>query len=191
MSPLRVAILDSYPCQASSATNGRALTGRPKSHRDSRLVRACQAGGPDGPYVRFAESVSGEARQCMRQKKRGDRRAGAAPHSPLSSLPSSNGRGEIRTHDTGFTGMPVFETGAFNHSATRPGSLATTAAGHLSTRQPRRNVNRPRATYQRAGSIQLARASAPASPSAAPRKTPPTMPHWHRHTRPPSLRADD
>ena len=36
-----------------------------------------------------------------------------------------NGQGEIRTLDTGFTGMPVFETGAFNHSATCPASLAT------------------------------------------------------------------
>src|SRR5438270_1589587 len=34
---------------------------------------------------------------------------------------SWSGQGEIRTHDTGFTGMPVFETGAFNHSATCPG----------------------------------------------------------------------
>ena len=33
---------------------------------------------------------------------------------------TDNGWGEIRTHDTGFTGMPVFETGAFNHSATHP-----------------------------------------------------------------------
>lgn len=32
-----------------------------------------------------------------------------------------SGQGEIRTLDTGFTGMPVFETGAFNHSATCPG----------------------------------------------------------------------
>ena len=31
------------------------------------------------------------------------------------------GQGEIRTLDTGFTGMPVFETGAFSHSATCPG----------------------------------------------------------------------
>src|SRR6185312_4705637 len=30
-----------------------------------------------------------------------------------------NGQGEIRTHDT-LSGMPVFETGAFNHSATCP-----------------------------------------------------------------------
>src|SRR6185437_859672 len=29
------------------------------------------------------------------------------------------GRGEIRTHDT-VAGTPVFETGAFSHSATRP-----------------------------------------------------------------------
>ena len=34
---------------------------------------------------------------------------------------SPDGRGEIRTHDT-VAGMPVFETGAFNHSATRPGA---------------------------------------------------------------------
>jgi hypothetical protein len=31
-----------------------------------------------------------------------------------------DGQGEIRTLDTGFTGMPVFETGAFSHSATCP-----------------------------------------------------------------------
>jgi hypothetical protein len=56
--------------------------------------------------------------------------------SPLSFLLSSSGRGEIRTHDTGFTGMPVFETGAFNHSATRPGrsSLLRTAANPPSGR---------------------------------------------------------
>ena len=30
-----------------------------------------------------------------------------------------SGQGEIRTHDT-VAGMPVFETGAFNHSATCP-----------------------------------------------------------------------
>jgi hypothetical protein len=34
-----------------------------------------------------------------------------------------NGWGEIRTHDT-VSGMPVFETGAFNHSATHPSSTA-------------------------------------------------------------------
>src|SRR5215216_1014592 len=41
----------------------------------------------------------------------------------LRQLPPrrSGGQGEIRTLDTGFTGMPVFETGAFNHSATCPG----------------------------------------------------------------------
>ncbi len=33
---------------------------------------------------------------------------------------TNDGQGEIRTLDTGFTGMPVFETGAFNHSATCP-----------------------------------------------------------------------
>ena len=32
---------------------------------------------------------------------------------------SRSGQGEIRTHDT-VAGMPVFETGAFNHSATCP-----------------------------------------------------------------------
>src|SRR4029078_8157351 len=34
----------------------------------------------------------------------------------------SNGQGEIRTLDT-LAGMPVFETGAFNHSATCPGVM--------------------------------------------------------------------
>src|SRR5689334_9439266 len=37
-----------------------------------------------------------------------------------ASAPEENGQGEIRTLDTGFTGMPVFETGAFSHSATCP-----------------------------------------------------------------------
>jgi hypothetical protein len=32
---------------------------------------------------------------------------------------SDGGRGEIRTHDT-LAGMPVFKTGALNHSATLP-----------------------------------------------------------------------
>jgi hypothetical protein len=32
---------------------------------------------------------------------------------------TTSGQGEIRTHDT-VAGMPVFETGAFNHSATCP-----------------------------------------------------------------------
>jgi hypothetical protein len=36
-----------------------------------------------------------------------------------------SGQGEIRTLDTGFTGMPVFETGAFNHSATCPAGSQT------------------------------------------------------------------
>jgi hypothetical protein len=30
----------------------------------------------------------------------------------------------MRTHGTGFTGTPVFETGAFNHSATHPNSAS-------------------------------------------------------------------
>jgi hypothetical protein len=48
----------------------------------------------------------------------------------LGSAPNSsavlNGQGEIRTLDTGFTGMPVFETGAFNHSATCPAASQLT-----------------------------------------------------------------
>jgi hypothetical protein len=38
----------------------------------------------------------------------------------LGRVSGRSGRGEIRTHDTEVIGMPVFETGAFNHSATRP-----------------------------------------------------------------------
>jgi hypothetical protein len=43
----------------------------------------------------------------------------------------NDGQGEIRTLDTGFTGMPVFETGAFNHSATCPAALQVIVASHL------------------------------------------------------------
>ena len=61
-----------------------------------------------------------------------------------------NGQGEIRTLDTGFTGMPVFETGAFNHSATCP------AASQLIRRrvllQPQRS-QRPRTLAQSLRSI--------------------------------------
>ena len=39
---------------------------------------------------------------------------------PVAVMHSRSGQGEIRTLDTGFTGMPVFETGAFSHSATCP-----------------------------------------------------------------------
>src|SRR5437868_4373642 len=42
-----------------------------------------------------------------------------------------DGQGEIRTLDTGFTGMPVFETGAFNHSATCPAASQTIGRGEL------------------------------------------------------------
>ena len=37
----------------------------------------------------------------------------------LLRISRRDGQGEIRTHDT-LTGTPVFETGAFNHSATCP-----------------------------------------------------------------------
>ena len=53
----------------------------------------------------------------------------------LGSAPNSdvvlNGQGEIRTLDTGFTGMPVFETGAFNHSATCPAASQLTGRPNL------------------------------------------------------------
>jgi hypothetical protein len=53
-----------------------------------------------------------------------------------------NGQGEIRTLDTGFTGMPVFETGAFNHSATCPaGSQLIAARGSLQPAQSHRIGN--------------------------------------------------
>jgi hypothetical protein len=42
-----------------------------------------------------------------------------ASNAPSRSLELLYGQGEIRTHDT-LTGTPVFETGAFNHSATCP-----------------------------------------------------------------------
>ena len=40
--------------------------------------------------------------------------------------PKNNGEGEIRTRAT-LAGRPVFETGAFNHSATSPGGGKTVA----------------------------------------------------------------
>src|SRR5579862_442539 len=47
-------------------------------------------------------------------------------------LGSTDGQGEIRTHGTGLTGTPVFETGAFNHSATCPTELGKIARYPLS-----------------------------------------------------------
>lgn len=65
----------------------------------------------------------GRKERGERREENGEREFRRSFSSHLSGLLPSlspNGRGEIRTHDTGFTGMPVFETGAFNHSATRP-----------------------------------------------------------------------
>jgi hypothetical protein len=41
----------------------------------------------------------------------------------MATAPLEHGQGEIRTLDT-VAGMPVFETGAFNHSATCPAAPA-------------------------------------------------------------------
>jgi hypothetical protein len=49
----------------------------------------------------------------------------------------TSGQGEIRTHDTGFTGMPVFETGAFSHSATCPTILRRTELERVKVRARR------------------------------------------------------
>src|SRR5205085_630932 len=46
---------------------------------------------------------------------------GGRPERAAAPGTHRSGQGEIRTLDTGLTGMPVFETGAFNHSATCPG----------------------------------------------------------------------
>ncbi len=43
---------------------------------------------------------------------------------------NDNGWGGIRTHGT-VTGTPVFETGAFNHSATHPASRETYPVGPI------------------------------------------------------------
>ena len=78
--------------------------------------------------------------------------------------PSSGGRarghgqGEIRTHDT-VAGMPVFETGAFNHSATCP-----TERRKLEGR--RRGVNEPD------GGCERSRGRAPHTPPRALRPSP-------------------
>lgn len=55
----------------------------------------------------------------MKRHARTPRHAGLGEHL-RRSVGRLDGQGEIRTLDTGFTGMPVFETGAFNHSATCP-----------------------------------------------------------------------
>ena len=49
----------------------------------------------------------------------------------------SSGQGEIRTHDT-VAGMPVFETGAFNHSATCPGQPENLAGVRRGVNETRR-----------------------------------------------------
>src|ERR1700729_3495152 len=72
--------------------------------------------------VRFSKSVTNNARNC-----------------PATS--ESGGEGGIRTPDT-LSGMPVFKTGAINHSATSPGLLksynrSSFSAGLLSARNDR------------------------------------------------------
>ncbi len=52
-----------------------------------------------------------------------------------------SGQGEIRTHDT-VAGMPVFETGAFNHSATCPTNCQQTANGAGLTNRLRRSLGK-------------------------------------------------
>jgi hypothetical protein len=102
------------------------------------------------PHAFQACALNHSATRPSSTQKRGEPGSRCrCPVPPLSLLLSSSGRGEIRTHDTGFTGMPVFETGAFNHSATRPGSHMAPANGRHSTQRPRRNVNRPHPAYQR------------------------------------------
>jgi hypothetical protein len=54
----------------------------------------------------------------------------------VSERSESNGGGEIRTHET-LAGLPVFKTGAFDHSATPPGCLFDLIS-HLIWRQIQR-----------------------------------------------------
>ncbi len=49
-----------------------------------------------------------------------------------SRAAATSGQGGIRTHDT-VAGMPVFETGAFNHSATCPGTDSQRNAESIQT----------------------------------------------------------
>ena len=64
-------------------------------------------------------------------------------HSARSDL---DGQGEIRTHDT-VAGMPVFETGAFNHSATCPAGVSLAGADeHVNAASPIQNELRSRAS---------------------------------------------
>ena len=60
-------------------------------------------------------------------KNNGGAGQGRRPRLPLFS----GGESGIRTRDT-LADIPVFETGAFNHSATSPLCLAPAAAGALS-----------------------------------------------------------
>jgi hypothetical protein len=79
------------------AEEGQGLSGtvgQPALHRS-----ACQSGIPNGPPLLRAGDVS-----------------------EGGNLFPKGGRGGIRTHET-LARLPVFKTGAFNRSATRPAVL--------------------------------------------------------------------
>ncbi len=114
----------------------RAGLDRPIGHT-AQVVRNtnCHAKsfGPNGRIVRYGwggirtrETLSGPHafQACALNRSATHPRLGA--QAPRETAGRSNGQGEIRTHDTGVTGMPVFETGAFSHSATCPTTCAHT-----------------------------------------------------------------
>ncbi len=98
------------------------------SGKQTRFVRLESVGVLERPGDSHA---SRRGRRTRQDAVRADRAApthhpigvGEATTSPsflIGAPEERNGQGEIRTLDTGFTGMPVFETGAFSHSATCP-----------------------------------------------------------------------
>ena len=82
------------------------------------------------PHAFQACALNHSATDPVSGKLRGVRGGarGLPPPAPVPVPRSDHGQGEIRTHDT-VAGMPVFETGAFNHSATCPANAPPTGGG--------------------------------------------------------------
>ena len=72
--------------------------------------------------VSVSSLIGSESWSSTGGRHRGEKTTGERPFQAATPVVRIlGGQGEIRTLDTGFTGMPVFETGAFSHSATCPG----------------------------------------------------------------------
>ncbi len=97
------------------------------SGKQTRFVRLESAGVLERPkFARFSPQPKNAPRRRSRRPRDTNSSSDRCRRSNdlavvLDRAPEErNGQGEIRTLDTGFTGMPVFETGAFSHSATCP-----------------------------------------------------------------------